>query len=218
MVKVFVIRGGKVVAEYVLTKPVISAGRKPDNDIWLNDTVISRRHLEILIGDSVQVHDLNSRNGTQLNGKSITQAVAKNGDLLMVGPFHLKFAIEESVEEDLGGQGAEQSDADATQALHFWDADGSKSTPLGMAKILEGDGTGDVLDLRNPFTAVGKMGEQVAVITRRSSGYSIRAVSGGRQSLKVNGEEVESDVRDLKDEDLIEISGMKLKFILLNAG
>ena len=64
-------------------------GRDPDGAVHIDHTEISRRHARVLInGDGAVVEDLQSRNGTFLNGKRVESPTAlHDGDVLSLGPF-----------------------------------------------------------------------------------------------------------------------------------
>jgi len=72
---------------------VVSAGRHPESDIFLDDVTVSRRHAEIVReGDQYLVRDVGSLNGTYVNRERIEdQARLNNGDELQVGRFKLVF-------------------------------------------------------------------------------------------------------------------------------
>ena len=75
--------------EYPFSKPTFSVGRAPDNDVVINHPAVSGHHLQLsLQGEQVMVIDLNSTNGTQLNGQRIppnTPSAAHPGDVLRIG-------------------------------------------------------------------------------------------------------------------------------------
>ena len=65
---------------YPISKPVLSVGRAPDNDIVINHPAVSGHHLTITVtGDEASITDLNSTNGTQLNGQRIPAQYAASG-------------------------------------------------------------------------------------------------------------------------------------------
>lgn len=67
-------------------------GRSRENDIVLNDPIVSRHHAFIEVhGRDVIVHDLNSRNGIFVNRLRVKEAPLSDGDILMIGPFELVF-------------------------------------------------------------------------------------------------------------------------------
>ncbi|WP_406813629.1 FHA domain-containing protein [Mycobacterium sp. M23085] len=85
-------RGPNVGAKFVLNQPVMTAGRHPDSDIFLDDITVSRRHAEFH-GDNgeFRVVDLGSLNGTYVNRAAVDAAVLAHGDVLQVGNFRLIF-------------------------------------------------------------------------------------------------------------------------------
>ena len=75
-------------------EPITSIGRAPTNSIVLDSTVVSTEHTRIIYRDkSLWVEDMNSRNGTFLDQKPVTQPVAVTpGSILQVGDVRFKFA------------------------------------------------------------------------------------------------------------------------------
>jgi pSer/pThr/pTyr-binding forkhead associated (FHA) protein len=76
----------------LLDKPVITLGRHPDSDVYLDDITVSRRHAEVRREtEGFLVSDSGSLNGTYLNQERVETAVLRNGDELQVGKFRLIF-------------------------------------------------------------------------------------------------------------------------------
>lgn len=87
-----VTRGAQAGARYLLDQDVITAGRHPDSDIFLDDITVSRRHAEVRrVADGYVARDVGSLNGTYLNRERIEEATLANGDELQVGKFKLVF-------------------------------------------------------------------------------------------------------------------------------
>lgn len=87
-----VTRGPNSGSKFEVDKPVVTVGRHPDSDIFLDDVTVSRRHVEITRnGDSFTVSDAGSLNGTYLNRERIEAAELATGDELQVGTFRLLF-------------------------------------------------------------------------------------------------------------------------------
>jgi hypothetical protein len=90
-----VTRGPNAGSRYVLSPQrslVVTIGRHPDSDIFLDDITVSRRHAEISYNEGVfWAHDVGSLNGTYLNRQSIENAPLASGDELQVGKFRLLF-------------------------------------------------------------------------------------------------------------------------------
>jgi len=85
-------RGPNAGSSFALDKEVITAGRHPDSDIFLDDITVSRRHVEITrTPEGYRVRDVGSLNGTYLNRERIDEAFLSNGDEVQVGKFKLIF-------------------------------------------------------------------------------------------------------------------------------
>ena len=85
-------RGPKAGSRFALDKDVVTAGRHPDSDIFLDDITVSRRHAEVRRTDGgYEACDTGSLNGTYLNRERIDSAVLANGDELQIGKFKLVF-------------------------------------------------------------------------------------------------------------------------------
>ncbi len=87
-------RGPTAGSRFALDKEVVSAGRHPDSDIFLDDITVSRRHAEIVhTASGYEVRDAGSLNGTYLNRERVEQAALANGDELQIGKFKLVFFL-----------------------------------------------------------------------------------------------------------------------------
>jgi pSer/pThr/pTyr-binding forkhead associated (FHA) protein len=85
-------RGPNAGSRFLLDQPTTSAGRHPDSDIFLDDITVSRRHAEIhSTGDSFEVIDTGSLNGTYVNRSRIDRVTLASGDELQIGKFKLVF-------------------------------------------------------------------------------------------------------------------------------
>jgi hypothetical protein len=86
-------RGPGAGSRFVLDQPVVSAGRHPDSDIFLDDVTVSRRHAEVARTETGFVlRDVGSLNGTYLNRERIEEEVSlADGDELQIGRFKLVF-------------------------------------------------------------------------------------------------------------------------------
>jgi two-component system, NtrC family, sensor kinase len=82
----FVIRGVDQGSRFELTEPTIRLGRDPSSTIPLHDTEVSRHHAEIRwVDGEYAISDLNSSNGTFINGQRIRQQQLASGDQLQLG-------------------------------------------------------------------------------------------------------------------------------------
>ncbi len=84
--------GPKGGSRYALDTEIVTAGRHPESDIFLDDVTVSRRHVEILSQDGVyRARDVGSLNGTYVNRQLIEETILVDGDELQIGRFKLRF-------------------------------------------------------------------------------------------------------------------------------
>ena len=76
---------------YPLVRAVSRLGRGSDTDIRIEDPGASRNHCEIVLGQPVLVRDLNSTNGTFVNGQRISQVEVADGTTITIGSTQLVF-------------------------------------------------------------------------------------------------------------------------------
>ena len=70
----------------------IVLGRSPDCDVVIKDFGVSRRHAEVVVeGDGCRLVDLKSKNGTQVNGVRVPEALLADGDQILLGKFRVSF-------------------------------------------------------------------------------------------------------------------------------
>ncbi|GAA4294423.1 FHA domain-containing protein [Mycobacterium paraffinicum] len=87
-----VTRGPNAGSRFPLTQPVMSAGRHPESDIYLDDITVSRRHAELRSeGGQFRIVDVGSMNRTYLNREPVDSAVLANGDEIQIGRVRLVF-------------------------------------------------------------------------------------------------------------------------------
>ena len=83
---------GQVLAEYNMSKERYTVGRLPDNDVRIDNAAVSGHHALVIniLNDSF-LEDLNSTNGTYVNGKLIKKHALQHGDVITVGHHALRF-------------------------------------------------------------------------------------------------------------------------------
>jgi hypothetical protein len=231
---------GLVLKEIPINKERMTIGRKPHNDIQIDNLAISGEHSAIvtILNDSF-LEDLNSTNGTLVNGTQVKKHFLQNGDVIELGKYKLKFINEKPAHSDpadfektmvirpggmkppppLPPQGPASEPGLATQAGAATSAQGSPSGEpvptalLGAVQILNGANAGKEIELAKNLTTLGKPGSQVAVITRRPHGYFITHVEGAQFPV-VNGKMLDAQAHPLNDHDVVEIAGIKMEFFI----
>jgi len=230
MAKLIITDAEGVSRDFPLTKERITIGRHPDNDISLNDKAVSGRHAVVItiLHDSF-LEDLNSTNGTLVNGKQVAKHPLANGDTVSIGRNTLKYQSEAAASEEDDfektmvlrpgqfGAAFESQVNKATAATPGQEAAHAGGKPLvGKLRVASGPNTGKELELTKALTTIGRPGVQVAAITRRADGYYIVHVgsSSGGQHPMVNGQEIDAQARKLSNGDIIDLVGTKMSFML----
>ncbi len=178
---------------YPISKPVLSVGRAPDNDIVINHPAVSGHHLTITIaGEEATVTDLSSTNGTQLNGQRIppnTPRSAHGGDVMRMGDLNGNW-----VSLALEGAGGE-----AIRTLSLGKLDLSK-----MTTILIGRDPNCYLPLNHPTVSFHH-----AQIFKQDGGLAIRDLNSTNGTF-VNGKRIA--VAPLSSGDEIQLGPFKLAY------
>ena len=182
--------GELVLRSVPINKPTISIGRRPHNEIALDDLTVSGEHALITVVDGERlIRDLESRNGTVVNGLAIQSRRLEHADLIEIGIYRLRYLVER-------------------RALHA----PRSSASSAYLQWLTGEDPGREQSIDRPIVSVSG-GNQVAVVSRRKAGYFITHLEGLALPL-VNGESIGLGSRALADGDLIELSGAMLRFRL----
>jgi pSer/pThr/pTyr-binding forkhead associated (FHA) protein len=218
-----------VLAEYNMNKERYTIGRLPDNDIRIDNPAVSGHHSLIIniLNDSF-LEDLNSTNGTYVNGKLIKKHALQHGDVITAGHHQLRFVEDDEAQQDEFEKtmviqpsarpvekvrAAVNNDTAATASRRTI---GNGAAPLKKAKlqVLSGAFAGRELELTKALTTLGRPGVQVAAITRRSEGYYIVHVDSESDNNfpLVNGAPIGSSARKLADNDVIQLAGVKMGF------
>jgi pSer/pThr/pTyr-binding forkhead associated (FHA) protein len=223
---------GVVQGEYELNQERLTIGRKPDNDIPIDNLAVSGKHaLVITILDDSFLEDLGSTNGSYVNGKLVKKHALKDGDVIAIGKHELKYVNELATADDddfektmiirpgsasaavAAAQAAEKAVQSAQPASAAPAAGGGM--PLARLTVLNGPIAGKELELTKALITLGKPGTQVAVISRRPQGYFLTHIESdgdGKRYPVVNGEPIGAKAYQLKDSDLLELAGIKMEF------
>ena len=228
MAKLVLSMSGVVQGEYELDRERLSIGRKPDNDIQIDNLAVSGKHALVLtILDDSFLEDLGSTNGSYVNGKLIKKHALRDGDVIGLGKHELKYINENAALDDdefektmIIKPGSANAVAAAAKAAEKAGAAPKMETsaggmPLGRLTVLNGPIAGKELELTKALITLGKPGGQVAVISRRPQGYfltHIESAGDGQNYPVVNGEPIGRKAYQLKNDDLIELAGIKMEF------
>lgn len=234
MAKLVLRFNGTTIQEYELNKETMTIGRKPDNDIHIDNMAVSGHHAKILtiLNDSF-LEDLGSTNGTFINGNKIAKHALQPGEVIVIGKYELKYVNEAAdsgafektmiIRPDAAGM-PEQEETDQNLEKSIGkiaadlasSSDGSAGPGAARLQLMSGANSGKELQLTKIITTLGKPGVQVAAITRRPTGYFLITVDAGPSGNMplVNDEPVGKQAHSLSDSDIIEVAGVKMGFFL----
>jgi len=221
---------GQVMAEYNMNKERYTIGRLPDNDIRIDNPAVSGHHSLIIniLNDSF-LEDLNSTNGTYVNGKLIKKHALQHGDVLTCGHHQLRFVEDDAAQQDEFERtlviqpsarpvekirAAVTSNAEATASRKAIATGNTPAMKKARLQVLSGAFAGRELELTKTLTTLGRPGVQVAAITRRSEGYYLVHVDADTPENypQVNGAPIGAQARKLVDNDVIQLAGVKMGF------
>lgn len=240
MAKLILSLDGSVIKEVPLDKERVTIGRKAQNDIQIENLAVSGQHARVvtILNDSF-LEDLDSTNGTLVNGNPVKKHILRDNDLIEIGKYRLKYVVDvlaaraekpASMEDfektmivrapaaaqaaakafgDAQGMPAAVAPAAPAAALH----EAAAALPVAVVKLLNGPSAGRELVITKNLTTLGKVGVQVAVIMRRPQGYFISHVEGAKFPV-LNGRILDAQAHRLSEHDIIELAGVKVEFLL----
>ena len=218
MPKMIVSIDGVVIKEVQLTKDRTTLGRRPYNDIVIDNLAVSGEHSVLqMTGNEVYLEDLNSTNGTYVNGKAVKKQLLQNSDIVEIGKYKIKYINE------VAGAGSERTinikagSAGLTVPAGLME-DATPSSLGGLTergaaiKVLSGAAAGREVPLLKVVTTIGKPGITVAAITRRPKGFVVAHVEGVTHPT-LNGASIGLEPVGLKNGDLLELAGTQMQFV-----
>ena len=228
-----------VISELAMDKESISIGRKPDNNIVIDNPAISGHHCKLTLeGGGYYVEDLESTNGTFVNGKRIKKSGLHHNDVVGVA----KHAVVFLNEAELAADGAPQPSSDATMVLtpqkqaELIAASSAAAKPeiavkAGWLRVIKGIVDVAEHELKGMSTYIGKSDrvqvqikgsglfgsapEVAASVYRKPEGYILVAVTDGYPV--VNGAKVTGSVV-LREGDMIDCGSTTMMFELRDPG
>lgn len=225
---------GQTLAEYNMNKERYTIGRLPDNDIRIDNPAVSGHHSLIIniLNDSF-LEDLNSTNGTYVNGKLIKKHALQHSDIVTVGHHQLRFVEDDEQQDEFQKTMVIQPSARPVESIRRAEAkvdtaasgpavsdprraiaDANLAVKPGRLQVLSGQFAGREMELTKALTTLGRPGLQVAAITRRGDAFYIVHVESAKEGdyPLVNGTPIGSQAQRLRDNDVIQLAGVKMGF------
>jgi pSer/pThr/pTyr-binding forkhead associated (FHA) protein len=229
----------KLIDQYALEYGYpLTIGRKDSNHIVINNLAVSANHARVEFKqDGVFITDLDSKNGTFVNGLTVTTGQLKDGDEIIIGKHRLYFSDSDGGRRVMGNESpAPPTVLDSTMVLDTTKhrdmlsniitgsvnpGAAKRKAPIPVLLYIKG-GEGKVV-LRNKFTRIGKhetndiivsglfVGDRAATVTKRDNGYYISHMKGWART-RVNGKKIR-EPRKLEHGDIITLGSLAMKFL-----
>ena len=196
---------GLVLREILLDREQITVGRKPYNEVCIDDLSISGEHLRIttIFGDAF-LEDLDSTNGTYVNDKPVTRRVLAPNDVISLGKYRLRYIV--PPERLQSARTGSDRSADENEP----NEEAAKSSAQGFyLRVLNGSYAGRLIALDKSRSVFRARGVVVAVL-RRHNGYVLTPLEGPPPI--VDGQLTEEEVM-LVEKAKIDLAGVTLEFV-----
>ena len=225
---------GAVIKEVRLTKERTTLGRRPYNDIVIENLAVSGEHAVFVRADGkVSIEDLRSTNGTFVNGRAVQSQELLNGDLLDIGRYKIKFLHANLADADAPAAGktlahiSEEADSDYARLATpsgFGEVSSFAATIQGavsslperhaLIRMMSGSSAGKEVSLYKVVTTLGKPGVAIASITQKPHGFVLTQLEGDSVALKLNGQVVGPLAVPLLNGDTLELAGSVMRFVV----
>ncbi len=241
MAKLILSMDGLVLKEIALTKERTTIGRKPHNDIQIDNLAVSGEHAVIvtILQDSF-LEDLGSTNGTVVNGQPIKKHFLQNSDIIELGKYKLKY-----VNEAVAGQ-AKAADFEKTMVLRPGSVKAATlasappaaaaapvAAPVAAAAAAGARNFGDTAAGQSATTPPVAPPKPAAAPQKNAALQLLSGVNAGKELdltkplttlgkpgvqvaviTLVNGKTLDAQAHSLNDHDVIELAGVKMEFFL----
>jgi hypothetical protein len=226
MAKLMVTRSGTNLGSWFIEEKRLVIGRAEGVDIRLEDAAVSKQHASIeVMGVDHILLDLESSNGTFVNGTRVTRHLLRHGDAIDILGFELKYVDHKSVVSADGDRtmiftrvaegtlmpagGGTHAGAGAGKAPLAEARTLELSLPVAVLKGVNGPRAGGTIAIDRSLIGVGERGRDYAAVFRRPDGFAVARVSG--KPPKVDGKPIADGWHGLRDGAVIEVGGEKVE-------
>lgn len=225
--KLVLMLNNEVLSEHSLEADEATIGRRFANDIHIDNLGVSGSHAKITVfGSDAFIEDLNSTNGTFVNGEKVYKQLLSDKDIITVGKYQLQyFAATTAPEEDFektvilhpSAVSIEATGSAAKAEVETPASSAVKTETSDTAKLVvaSGPSKGKSMSLAKTVTRLGKPGQQSSAIAKRPNGYYFVNLAGDSLAAPIlNGKPLTVGATQLNHGDLINIGNIELTFSL----
>lgn len=220
--KLVLMLNNEVISEHAISGDETTIGRRFANDIHIDNLGVSGSHAKVVIfGTDAFIEDLQSTNGTFVNGGKVEKQLLKDNDVITIGKYQLQYKAGEQPKEDEFEQTVILKPDDIRMEPTGTAAKAAAAKPeaksAGQAKLIVASGAskGKSMQLAKTVTRLGKPGQQSSAIAKRPQGYFFVNLGGeGLPVPMLNGKKLTVGATKLSDGDLIGIANIELTFSL----
>ncbi|WP_341903711.1 FHA domain-containing protein [Polaromonas sp. YR568] len=201
---------GVEIKHVYLQKDRTTLGRKPYNDIVLDNLVVSGEHCAFDLQGiaDVYIEDLGSTNGTYINGQMIkSRQLLRNNDVITIGNFRVQYL---SSSEHEAPEKPEKTMAMSLDALGL---PGTTGVMHASLRVLSGTSAGLEVPVVKAVTTFGQPGVAVVSISHRRDGYYVVRMDGPVQPT-LNGQPIGPRALLLASRDILNLAGTEMEFVL----
>lgn len=221
MAKLVLMSEETVLGHYFLAKNRFTIGRQPDSDLVLDVVGVSKQHAAVFtLGNDQILEDLQSTNGTYVNGERVAKHILQNDDVIVISDYALKYInAKASPDMDfdktmymqgLNGvgktRGADSTLGMETPAARF----GGQLVPVAMIEPI-GMADSAKIALDKVLTPLGADGDRMVLHRRRNAFYAVHVT--GKRPGTVNGQSIKTEPYQLRNGDIIEVTHLRFRFI-----
>jgi len=226
LVKLLLKFNAAVIKEIPFEKDEYTVGRKPENDIVIDNPAVSGRHARIFRqAGAYVVEDLNSTNGTFLHDRKILKANLHHKDEVGIAKHALVFINDEEAKSpppaSLPAVSSDATVVISAMAPAAAKAEAKEKELVGGLRVVTGESSAGQFSLTGLTTYIGKSEQAniklkgffapdlAACVARKSDGYYLKVIK--ERSVKLNGNVLEDQAK-LQEGDLVEVANLKLVF------
>ena len=221
MAKLVLMAEETVLGHYFLAKNRFTIGRQPDSDLVLDVVGVSKQHAAVFtLGNDQIIEDLQSTNGTYVNGSRVSKHILQNDDVIVISDYALKYVNAKAIPDMDFDKTLYMQGLNGVGKMHGEDSTLGIDTPAARAGgQLVAPGAIEPIEAHNQqrivldkvLTPLGADGQRMVLHRRRNAFYAVYVT--GRQPGTVNGQPVKNEPYQLRNGDIIEISGLRYRFL-----